>query len=246
MHNSHLAFNLTPIPSYIKLRSVPLTSCATITTNRFYLNDATHGRGQQLRGLALANDSLQEWYRKVELLKRSPTLPRTHQTKADNDGNSPEKLTVNSTRVRRIEVDNQDSISLKKLTSAIITPTHNNRKHDVTMSADRYLPILHKYDNLQNYSKRLAPTSFTSKPALQTVGGGRSSIRSTTGIKIPPSICTRRSDGFWHGRKLLVAVIETSLITYKEAHSGGKGRRKAAAGGRVGEGGGRPNCRVGG
>ncbi|KZV45846.1 starch synthase [Dorcoceras hygrometricum] len=52
---------------------------------------------------------------------------------------------------------------------------------------------------------RLAPTSFTRKPALQTVGDGRSSIRSTTGIKIPPSICTRRSDGFWYGRKILIA-----------------------------------------
>ncbi|KZV17589.1 hypothetical protein F511_22333 [Dorcoceras hygrometricum] len=60
---------------------------------------------------------------------------------------------------------------------------------------------------------RLAPTNFTRKPALQTVGGGRSSIRSTTGIKIPPSICTRRSDGFWLGRKLLIVVIETSPIT---------------------------------
>ncbi|KZV30381.1 hypothetical protein F511_26065 [Dorcoceras hygrometricum] len=64
-----------------------------------------------------------------------------------------------------------------------------------------------------NDPKRLDPTSFTRKPALQTVGGGRSSIRSTTGIKIPPSICTRRSDGFWHGRKLLVTMIETSSIT---------------------------------
>ncbi|KZV19828.1 agglutinin-1-like [Dorcoceras hygrometricum] len=41
----------------------------------------------------------------------------------------------------------------------------------------------------------------------------RPCARSTTGIKIPPSICTRRSDRFWHGRKLLVAVIETSPIT---------------------------------
>ncbi|KZV20997.1 hypothetical protein F511_37566 [Dorcoceras hygrometricum] len=45
-------------------------------------------------------------------------------------------------------------------------------------------------------SGRLAPTSFTRKPALQTVGGGRSSIRSTTGNNLPPSICTRRCDGF--------------------------------------------------
>ncbi|KZV52209.1 hypothetical protein F511_07164 [Dorcoceras hygrometricum] len=43
---------------------------------------------------------------------------------------------------------------------------------------------------------RLAPTSFTRKPALQTVGGGRSSIRSTTGIKTPSSACTRRTDEF--------------------------------------------------
>ncbi|KZV36850.1 zinc finger family protein [Dorcoceras hygrometricum] len=43
---------------------------------------------------------------------------------------------------------------------------------------------------------RLAPTSFTRKPALQTVGGGRSSIRSMTGIKTPSSACTRRPDEF--------------------------------------------------
>ncbi|KZV55655.1 hypothetical protein F511_32138 [Dorcoceras hygrometricum] len=43
---------------------------------------------------------------------------------------------------------------------------------------------------------RLAPTSFTRKPALQTVGGNRSSIRSTTGIKTPSSACTRRPDEF--------------------------------------------------
>ncbi|KZV38380.1 hypothetical protein F511_13557 [Dorcoceras hygrometricum] len=66
---------------------------------------------------------------------------------------------------------------------------------------------------------RLAPTSFTRKPTLQTVGGGRSSIRSTIGINLPPSICTRRSDGFCHGRNLLVAVIETSPIT-RQAEGG--------------------------
>ncbi|KZV58329.1 hypothetical protein F511_31407 [Dorcoceras hygrometricum] len=43
---------------------------------------------------------------------------------------------------------------------------------------------------------RLALTSFTRKPALQTVGSGRSSIRSMTGIKTPSSACTRRPDEF--------------------------------------------------
>ncbi|KZV39528.1 hypothetical protein F511_35777 [Dorcoceras hygrometricum] len=69
-------------------------------------------RRQQLRDLALANNSLQELYRMEELLERSPTLPCTYQTTVGNDGNSPEKLTVNSTRARRTEVDNQDNISL--------------------------------------------------------------------------------------------------------------------------------------
>ncbi|KZV41551.1 hypothetical protein F511_17983 [Dorcoceras hygrometricum] len=41
----------------------------------------------------------------------------------------------------------------------------------------------------------LAPTSFTRKPALQTVGGGRLRIiKSTTGSKVPSSACTRRPD----------------------------------------------------
>ncbi|KZV19727.1 hypothetical protein F511_35373 [Dorcoceras hygrometricum] len=77
-------------------------------------------------------------------------------------------------------------------------------------------------------SRRLAPTSFTRKPALQTVGGGRSSIRSTIGINLPPYICTRRSDGFCHGRNLLVAVIETSPIT-RQTDGGGA----AVGGGRA-------------
>ncbi|KZV16824.1 hypothetical protein F511_40631 [Dorcoceras hygrometricum] len=56
--------------------------------------------------------SLQKWYVMDELLERSPTLPQTYQTVAENDGNSPEKLTVNSTRVRETEVDNRENISL--------------------------------------------------------------------------------------------------------------------------------------
>ncbi|KZV20036.1 hypothetical protein F511_15279 [Dorcoceras hygrometricum] len=72
------------------------TGSATEYVATFYLNDATHGRRQQLRDLALANNSLQEWYRMEELLERSPTLPRTNQTTTSNDGNSPKKLTVNS------------------------------------------------------------------------------------------------------------------------------------------------------
>ncbi|KZV38400.1 hypothetical protein F511_22170 [Dorcoceras hygrometricum] len=41
---------------------------------------------------------------------------------------------------------------------------------------------------------------------------------------IPPSICTRRSDGFWHERILLVTLIETSPIMIT-----GGGRRCGAA-----------------
>ncbi|KZV38995.1 hypothetical protein F511_15930 [Dorcoceras hygrometricum] len=79
-------------------------------------------------------------------------------------------------------------------------------------------------------SRRLDPTSFTRKLALQTVGGGRSSIRSTTRINLPPSICTRRSDGFCHGRNLLVAVIEKSPITRQtDGGDAAEARRWAAA-----------------
>ncbi|KZV30329.1 nuclear pore complex protein Nup85-like [Dorcoceras hygrometricum] len=56
-------------------------------------------------------------------------------------------------------------------------------------------------------------------------------IRSTTGINLPPSICTRILDGFSHGRNHLVAVIETSPITKRAAYGGGTRRRKAEAGG---------------
>ncbi|KZV54796.1 hypothetical protein F511_04418 [Dorcoceras hygrometricum] len=44
--------------------------------------------------------------------------------------------------------------------------------------------------------ERLAPTSFTRKPALQSVGGGRSSIKSKTGSTNPSSACTRRTEEF--------------------------------------------------
>ncbi|KZV29506.1 hypothetical protein F511_22735 [Dorcoceras hygrometricum] len=173
------------------------TESATEYVATFYVNDATHGRRQQLRDLALANNSLQEWYRKEELLERSPTLPRTHQTMAGNDGNCRRKATVNSnlgfeakntigeniakytttSRCKEPTAEfssnaNQNGVAatyqndvtpltssnlpsaghLKpsagfssreilpkaaNLTSANTTPTHNNRKHDVTMSADK-------------------------------------------------------------------------------------------------------------
>ncbi|KZV34269.1 mucin-2-like [Dorcoceras hygrometricum] len=78
-------------------------------------------------------------------------------------------------------------------------------------------------------SRRLATTSFTRKPELQTVGGGRSSIRSTTIINLPPSICTRISDGFCHGWNLLVVVNETSPITRQTDGGEAEARRWAAA-----------------
>ncbi|KZV32733.1 hypothetical protein F511_15797 [Dorcoceras hygrometricum] len=62
---------------------------------KFYLHYKTHGR-QQLRVPQLANHSLQKWYKMEEILERSPTLPQTPKTTIGNDGNSPEKLTVNS------------------------------------------------------------------------------------------------------------------------------------------------------
>ncbi|KZV45521.1 hypothetical protein F511_26682 [Dorcoceras hygrometricum] len=45
--------------------------------------------------------------------------------------------------------------------------------------------------DIMSVTRRLAPTSFTRKSALQTVGGGRSSIRSTTRSTNPSSACTR-------------------------------------------------------
>ncbi|KZV50120.1 hypothetical protein F511_16513 [Dorcoceras hygrometricum] len=45
-------------------------------------------------------------------------------------------------------------------------------------------------------------------------------IRSTTGINLPPSICTIRLDGFYHGRNLLSTTIGASPIT---------GRRRVVA-----------------
>ncbi|KZV57307.1 hypothetical protein F511_22756 [Dorcoceras hygrometricum] len=50
---------------------------------------------------------------------------------------------------------------------------------------------------------------------------------STTGNRIPPSISTRRSDGFWHERILLVAVIRKSPI--KRSPATGCGVAAAAA-----------------
>ncbi|KZV49954.1 hypothetical protein F511_04262 [Dorcoceras hygrometricum] len=75
--------------------------------SKFYLDDVTHDRRQQLRDLALAKHSLQEWYQSKELFVRSPTLPRTSKTTVGNDGNSPKKLTVNSTRSLALAQNNQ-------------------------------------------------------------------------------------------------------------------------------------------
>ncbi|KZV44019.1 poly (ADP-ribose) polymerase family protein [Dorcoceras hygrometricum] len=71
-----------------------------------------HELNQQLRTSAPAHNSLQNGYRMKEILERSPTLPRTPKTTVGNNGKSPDKLTVNSTRVRRTEVDNRENISL--------------------------------------------------------------------------------------------------------------------------------------
>ncbi|KZV18075.1 hypothetical protein F511_38111 [Dorcoceras hygrometricum] len=52
--------------------------------------------GQQLRVPQLANHRLQKLYKMKEILKRSPTLPRTYKTTVGNDGNCRRKATVNS------------------------------------------------------------------------------------------------------------------------------------------------------
>ncbi|KZV17912.1 hypothetical protein F511_13425 [Dorcoceras hygrometricum] len=75
-------------------------------------------------------------------------------------------------------------------------------------------------------SRRLTPTSFTRKPALQTVGGGRSSIRSTTGFKTPSTCVTLNGSGiqlavgpqplwlrnhnFGHAQRIMVKRLATS------------------------------------
>ncbi|KZV34580.1 hypothetical protein F511_16438 [Dorcoceras hygrometricum] len=61
-------------------------------------------------------------------------------------------------------------------------------KYHVSLGVHRIVTLL--------ASRRLAPNSFTRKLALQTVGGGRSSIRSTIGIKTPSLVCTRRTKEF--------------------------------------------------
>ncbi|KZV45891.1 hypothetical protein F511_32449 [Dorcoceras hygrometricum] len=46
---------------------------------------------------------------------------------------------------------------------------------------------------------------------------------------MPPSICTRRTDRFYHGRNLLVAVIETSPITRRTDGGGAAEAQRWAA-----------------
>ncbi|KZV40357.1 hypothetical protein F511_01679 [Dorcoceras hygrometricum] len=92
---------------------------------KFYLHYNTHDR-QQLRVPQLANHSFQKWYGMEELLERSPTLPQTYQKMAVNDGNLPEKLTVNSTRVRKTKVDNRENISLSLTTQTQTTQKQEN------------------------------------------------------------------------------------------------------------------------
>ncbi|KZV41991.1 hypothetical protein F511_16939 [Dorcoceras hygrometricum] len=61
-------------------------------------------------------------------------------------------------------------------------------------------------------SRRLVPTSFTGKLALQLLAAVDLLIRSTTGNRTPLSACTRRPEEFPR-TNLLVYVIETSPIT---------------------------------
>ncbi|KZV41813.1 hypothetical protein F511_31676 [Dorcoceras hygrometricum] len=57
-------------------------------------------------------------------------------------------------------------------------------------------------------------------PSLSNQAAVDPPIRSTTGINLPPSICTRRLDGFYHGWNLLSTMIGASPIT---------GRRRVVA-----------------
>ncbi|KZV17458.1 hypothetical protein F511_42066 [Dorcoceras hygrometricum] len=50
--------------------------------------------------------------------------------------------------------------------------------------------------DIASVTRFLAPTSFTRKPALQKVGGGRSSNQVHDQITIPLSVCTTRSEKF--------------------------------------------------
>ncbi|KZV45438.1 hypothetical protein F511_41447 [Dorcoceras hygrometricum] len=74
-------------------------------------------------------------------------------------------------------------------------------------------------------------TSYVSPSSLFRKAAVDPPIRSLTGFNLPPSICTIRLDGFFHGRNHLVAVIETSPITKRAADGGGTRLRKAVAGG---------------
>ncbi|KZV21331.1 MLO-like protein [Dorcoceras hygrometricum] len=69
-----------------------------IANSKGYLNSEHTAKVNNFAILLTANNSLREWYRMKELLKWSPTLPRTSKKVAGNDGNSSEKLTANSTR----------------------------------------------------------------------------------------------------------------------------------------------------
>ncbi|KZV28102.1 methyl-CpG-binding domain-containing protein 9-like [Dorcoceras hygrometricum] len=53
--------------------------CFSAAPREMGSGSATVFQQQQLRVPQLANHSLQKWYRMIELRKRSPTLPRTHQ-----------------------------------------------------------------------------------------------------------------------------------------------------------------------
>ncbi|KZV06626.1 pentatricopeptide repeat-containing protein-like [Dorcoceras hygrometricum] len=81
---------------YLKLSVQQLLQAKVSRKPDCNLNYEMHELNQQLRASAPANNSLQKGYRMKDLLKRSPTIPRTYQTVAGNDGNSPDKLTVNS------------------------------------------------------------------------------------------------------------------------------------------------------
>ncbi|KZV47737.1 hypothetical protein F511_11940 [Dorcoceras hygrometricum] len=96
---------------------------------------------QQLRAFAPSNNSLQKWYGMEELLKRSPTLPRTYQKVVGNDGNSPEKLTVNSNLGFEAKRNNRENISLMMLVESGLAPGLIGNTGNVGSRSDVTAPV---------------------------------------------------------------------------------------------------------
>ncbi|KZV20359.1 hypothetical protein F511_16427 [Dorcoceras hygrometricum] len=106
------------------------------------------------------------WYWIKELLKRSPTLPQTSKNVTGNDGNSSEKLTVNSVLGFEAKNNNREKISLSPKTQNFKID-QNRARHRIPARKLHGLPGTGPNQTLEEFRP-----AVTTSPEHRRSGGG--------------------------------------------------------------------------